>query len=92
MYRVSFFIGSLQGFSHRAKYDGQFVVLFWSLELPSLLGIRQVFSFTGSVLILQWGFKVWLMSRASFLLGSSAGFAVCIRHYISLGSSAGFLH
>jgi hypothetical protein len=24
MYRVSFFIRSLQGFSHRAKYDGHF--------------------------------------------------------------------
>jgi hypothetical protein len=70
------YIGSLQGFSHRAKYDGQFVGLFWSLELPSFLGIRQVFSFTGSVLILHGGVKVWLLSRASFLIGSSAGFSI----------------
>ncbi len=31
-------------------------------------------AFTGSVLILHGGVKVWLLSRASFLIGSSAGF------------------
>jgi hypothetical protein len=61
MYRFSFFLGSLQGFSHRAKYDG---------HLEGLSGV----SFTGSVLILHWVVKVWLMSRAFFLLGSSKGF------------------